>query len=268
MLTVAEWNALSTEDKETRKEEMPEELRKKDDRSFQNIAAEERRKREAAEKRATELEEENAAFKENLNNPYRRNNDNPSDQFSKISQMAEDEMVRTGRTVPVETIVKMINQGAMHIAGQMHQTQTQANSIRRKAKQNLRSKYKDFSKYEDEFDEAMDSLNPKNVSEEGLEIIFNSIRGKHSDELEKEIEERIKKKYEASNPQIVGPDAGQGTGNRSSASTKLTTAQQKEMLDMNIDSEDTYLNLLKRKQERAKVIGSKKTPQLLSESIH
>ena len=267
MLTVVEWNALSNEDRETRKEEMPEELKKKDDRSFQNIAAEERRKREAAEKRAQELEEENAAFKESLNNPYRRTNDNTSEQFSKIAQMAEDEMARTGRTVPVETIVRMINQGAMHIAGQLHQSQSKANGIRRKAKQNLRTKYKEFSKFEDEFDEATDSLNPSNVTEEGLEIIFNSIRGKHSDELEKEIEERIRKKYE-SNPLIVGPDTGSGSGQRGSAPTKLTSAQSKEMVDMNIDSEDTYLNLLKRKQDRAKAIGSKKIPLLLSESIH
>lgn len=255
-----EWNDLSVEEQETRKDEKPDgpdplaggyyvdDKGKK--RPLKNLVGEITRK--ATDDIRKEL---NAA-------PKPASTKRPEDVISTLQTRGEEEMIRTGRTFPIETLISMINEGAYHIASATQQAMTKANKIRKEAKKELKKTYKDFSEYEDEFDEAVDNIHPTKVTKEGLVFVFKSVLGGHVEEREAAAHKSGVES--ASSGKIIGPVDGKGQPQSRNTKTKLTPEQQKEQLDMGL-TEDEYLASLKKRQDNAKSMGCTILPQTFAE---
>ena len=261
-LTWDEWNELSAEEKEVRMDEKPDgtdplaggyyvdEAGKK--RPLKNLIGEVTRK-------VTE------DIRRDLNSnpkPDVRPTGN-ADILSQIQTRGEEEMVRTGRTFPIETVIDLINRGAYSVAASTQQSMIQANKIRKNAKQELRKKYKDFDTYEDEFDNAVDEVHSSKVTLDGLIFIFKSILGDHVEEREAAAEKRGK---ESGSGKIIGPADGSGGGKPRDTKSTLTVDQQKEAVEMGFTDEE-YLITLKKRQDNAKVQGCTILPQTMSEPL-
>ena len=261
-LTWEEWNELSAEEKEERVEEKPDgtdplvggyyvdEAGKK--RPLKNLIGEVTRKVTEDIKRDL-----NAAPRPDA----RPNRD--TDILSQIQARGEEEMVRTGRTFPIETVIDLINRGASNIATITQQSVAKANKIIKEAKRELRKKYKDFDTYEDEFDDAANDIHPTKISLEGLVFVFKSILGDHVEEREAAAEKRGK---ESGSGKIIGPADGSGGGKTRDDKSKLTAEQQKEATEMGLTDEE-YLITLKKRQDNAKAQGCTILPQTMSEPL-
>lgn len=186
------------------------------------------------------------------------------DYMGNVLKQAEDEMSRTGRSVPLETILGLIAQGSQyHIRNTVTSMRQAAKTVQETVK-SLKGKYRDYKEYEDEFRDAVDNINSDLVSQQGLEMLFNSIRGAKLDDKLAKIEEANRKRAEK-DEKIVGPSSGSGTGAGGSKPT-LNENQKKEFISMGLDTEDEYTGLLQKRQARAKAEGWKVIPQTLSET--
>lgn len=267
-ITQEEWGKLTPEEQETRMDEKPEETPpassapevKEDvvviggkERPLKNFMAEITRK-----VKDEVTEEVLASTKKETPKPT-----NNQDYQKQILSMAEREMEETGSMLPVNTILTLISQGA----GYHVKTASAANKTVKTTKRELKKEYKDFGDYEDEFDDIVESVEPQNVSKEGLKIIFNSVRGKKTDEIiNKRVEEGIKKGLE--DKKILGTlDTPSTSTITPKFSGKLTPAQEEEMKDMGFETPADYMGRLKKYQEIAKRKNAKNTPILLSERL-
>lgn len=188
--------------------------------------------------------------------------DSKDNYLSKIVQDAEDEMVRTGRTVPIETIIGLITSGSQYHVNNTVTVLKNSEKAIKTAKKSLREQHKDYKEYEDEFDTILENIDPKLVNVQSLERLFNSIRGERIGKTLIKQEEDRKKKIEKEE-EIVGPSKGSGLSKPKKET--LTSTQIEEMIDLGFDEEDDYLERLKKRQERAKIEKWKTIPQTLGE---
>jgi len=177
---------------------------------------------------------------------------------------AEREMEETGQVVPVNTILRLISQGSQYHIREAMGSSKSAQKMVKEVRKELKSQYKDFGEYEDEFDEIVDNIEPKFVTKDGLKIVFDSLRGKRLDVIIKKKEEAATKKAEEER-RIIG-DTSEGTAAASKPkSVKLTEEQAKEMKDMGFETEEDYLGRLEKKRAVAKKQGAKNVPETIAE---
>lgn len=192
-------------------------------------------------------------------------NDDRSNYISKILNDAEEEMTRTGRILPVETIISLITSGSQYHANSTVSAMKNAERIIKSAKKKLKEQHKDYKDYENEFEDTIDEINPLSITAQGLEMLFDSIMGRKIKEKMAKLEEEKIVKAERGE-KIVGPSSG--SGNVKSKKEVLTPEQQKEAIDMGFETEEDYFERLKKRQDRARSEGVKIIPQTLGEKIH
>ena len=263
MLTQEQWDALPAEEQVKRQAEKP--------------SAEEDMVVIGGQKRPLKnfIAEITRKVKEDVIAETRNNNPTPpppkqpdnTDWRRNIASRAEKEMEETGSIVPVNTILDLINQGTSYHVNQFSTANKNAQKVIKETRKELKTTYKDYSEYEDRFDEILDGIEPQNVSKEGLKIIFNSLRGEKLDELLKKERERGSKEAEEGKTIIGDVSSGSGSSSGTSSSGKLTIDQESEMSDMGFESKEDYLGRLIKYREIAKRRGAKNIPALLSEKF-
>jgi hypothetical protein len=265
-LTVEEWGKLSEAEQTTRQAEKPQELQ--DDmvivggkpRPLRNLLEEVARKT-----RESVLAEINASKKPELQPKPSVQSDN-SDWRRQIASAAEREMEETGSIVPVNTMLDLIGKATGYHMSQFTTNAKNAQKIIKEAKKELRATYKDYSEYEDKFDDLLEGIEPQNVSKEGLKIIFNSLRGENLDAIVAKAREKAAEEAE-SGKKIVGDIDTGGGSSKSGSKTTLTAEQQQQMKDMGFEDEASYLGRVKHYQEVAKSRNAKNVPTLLAEKL-
>jgi hypothetical protein len=267
MLKQEEWDALSPEEQTARASEKPVERsgEQKEDmviidgkpRPLKNFMAELSRKT-----KDEVMAEINANKKPD---PVVNTQQAPDNLLKRINEMAEEEMTRTGSLLPVGTVLNLINKGVEYQLGERSKTTKNAQKMIKDTKKELKSLFKDYSDYSDRFDEICDDIEPQNISKDGLKLIFNALRGEKTDDLVKKAKEDAQKEAEEGKV-IIGEVSSGSSGAPISKSTKLSTDQKKEALDMGFDSEEDYLGRLNKKREVFKKKGYKNVPNLMSEN--
>ena len=263
-LTVEQWEALSTEEKEARAAEKPSSSSEvKDDVVI--IGGKPRPLKNFVEEITRKVKEDVMAGINTRPAEPTRQPDN-TDWRKRVAQQAEKEMEETGSIVPVNTILDLINQGTNYHLNQFSTANKTAQKVIKETRKELKSSYKDYSDYEDEFDGIVENIEPQNVSKEGLKIIFQSLRGNKLDELLGKAREAGAKGAEEEK-RILGDIASGNASHSSKPSGKLTAEQREEMTDMGFESEEDYSGRLKKYQDIAKRKSAKNTPQTLSERL-
>lgn len=190
----------------------------------------------------------------------------PQDWQKTIVSAAEREMEETGSIIPVNTILGLINQGTQFQLNEFNKSNKQAQSMTKAVKRELRSQYKDYAEYEDEFESIIEEIDPRSVTKDGLVVLFNSLRGKHLDEiLEKERETASKKAIE--DKKIIGEVSSGGKKFSPKLTNKLTRLQQQEMRSMGFETEEDYLGRIEHRQAYAKSRNAKNVPDTLAERL-
>lgn len=267
-MTQQEWEELSTEEQEERKEEKPftsSASEVKDDvviingkaRPLKNYTDEITRKVKEAIIKEMPAKEEKKEERPQSTQDWRK----------QISAAAEREMEETGSLIPVNTIATLINQGVSYGINEHNKTSKTSAKIIKEIVKELKSTYKDFNEYEDSFNEILDTIEPQNVSKEGLKIVYNSLRGDRLDEILAKERNKTEKKSEE-DKKIIGElssgTAGSSGGNKSK---KLTAEQEKEKISMGFESDEDYLGRLTKKREVFKKRNALNVPETLSENL-
>jgi len=187
------------------------------------------------------------------------------DWMKDLSSQAEREMEETGSLIPVKTITNLIAQGTNFHLNEFNKSNKKAQKIIKDTKRDLRSQYKNFKDYEEEFDVILEDIDPRTVSKEGITILFNSIRGKHLDDiLEKQKEDSANKGKE----KVIGAiDSTPGSQPQDKGKAKLSQEQIREMTAMAFESEEDYMGRLDKVREIAKRKGAKNVPYLIAERL-
>ena len=180
--------------------------------------------------------------------------------------MAEKEMEETGSIVPVNTILNLIAQGTTYHLGEHNKTVKNAQKTLKDVRKELKGQYKDFGDYAEEFDAIIEDIDPRQISKDGLKIVFDSVRGKRLDDILKKRDEEAAKKSD--DTKIIG-EVGKASAMVSAvAKTKnLTNGQKKEMSDMGFETEEDYFGRLEKKRQIAKSKGAKNVPDTISEFL-
>ena len=187
-----------------------------------------------------------------------------SDWNKQVVAMAEKEMEETGSIVPVNTILNLIAQGTTYHLGEHNKTLKNAQKTLKDVRKELKGQYKDFGDYADEFDAIIEDIDPRQISKDGLKIVFDSLRGKRLDDILKKRDEEAAKKPD--DTKILGEVGRVSAMVSTGVKTKnLTSEQKKEMMDMGFETEEDYLGRLEKRRQIAKSKGTKNIPDTLSE---
>ena len=259
MLTQAEWDVLAPEEQEARQAEKPSSASEgKEDvviidgkpRPLKNFIA------EISRKVKDEVMEEVAK------KPAPTPSALPTDWMKRIDESAEKELAETGGIMPTKTIISVIGQGIQYQIN----LKKASDKILKETKKELKATYKDFSDFEDSFDEATTDIEPQYMSKEGLKIIFKSLRGDKMDEMEKKLRKEITEEVLA-DKKIIGDTGSPGKVSAPTKGIKLTPDQEKEKENMGYENSEDYLAQLEKKRQTAKSRGAKNTPQLIYEQL-
>lgn len=247
-------------------EKAVEPVEKTEERPDKNYEAENRRKTEEIDR----LKDENLRLREVP--PVTTSTPPPTQTnwLDNVTQMAENEMATTGRTVPIDTIARMSDTIAKRSIEDVLKTKGQSEKEIRNFKRSVR-KDPDFNGLEDGFDELVEQLQPNQVNAPTLEVILNSVRGKkYTPEYLNKQRSQGKEEAEKDTTILNQPTASTGTGVKPGSS--LTSDQKEELEQMNQNSsnqytEGEYLGMIKNKQIRFKVSGAKNVPQLWNDQM-
>lgn len=189
--------------------------------------------------------------------------------YEQVQQMAENEIVTTGKTVPINTILQLANTISQRNLETALKTRTEADKEIRNFKRSVK-KEKDFQVLEDDFDSLVDQLKPDQINTPTLEVILNSVRGKRLNEFIEKAKTETKQTTE-SDTKILGQPVETQTAVKKPEST-LSPQQQADLDRMNESSTiqwsgEEYLSALRNKQTRFKNAGAKNIPQTLNDEI-
>jgi len=189
--------------------------------------------------------------------------------YDQVAVMAEDEMARTGKTIPINTILQVSNSISQKNYETNSKTRTDAERVTRSFKRSIR-KDPDFAIVEDDFDELVDQMKSSQISQKTLEIALNSVRGAKAKDREKAAYERGLKEATSDTQILNQPTSGGGSGTK--PKTSLTPEQLVELDEMNKDNsmewtEDEYKASLLKKQNEFKLRGARNVPQTLNSNM-
>ena len=263
-MTKEEWDSLTAEEQATRVSEKPSSVSDvKDDvviingkpRPLKNYHAEMSQKIKDDIMRELKPQQQ----------PVQANQPNGQDYARIIQNAMEREMAETGGSIPVNTVLNLIEQATIHKVNQYHQTRRQAEDVIDETLEELEAN-KDYPEVSKKLKSAIKRLDPSNVSREAIYLIFNSLRGEMSEDIAKKRADEAVKGAEA-NKRILGePSGSTGGASGGSRSVKLTEEQQQDMEDHGME-EEAYSKALKHKQEKAKERGAKNVPKTLYERL-
>lgn len=189
--------------------------------------------------------------------------------YDLVQQRAEQEIMITGKAVPLQTILEVANSLYEKNVSSHLKTRENADKEVRNFKRSIK-KDPDFAEIEDDFDSLVEQLKPEQINAPTLEVILNSVRGKRVNELVKKAEDKGRQEA-LKDTQILGQPVTTTTGG-TPPKTSLSSAQQAELDEMNRETtmewtEQQYFEALTKKQNRFKAAGAKNVPGLLNEMI-
>ena len=262
-LSLGDWNMLTEEEQELRKDEMPETLFNEQNKDMVIVDGVPRPRKdfeaEIARKVSPKIKED--ILRELRAEPRPVNNANQTDILATINTRIQGELDK-GNTFPTDTVLRLINQGVANYVKNVQDTDKKAERLVKQIKRDLRKKYDDFSDYEDEFDDAVDEVHPTRVTEESLNLLFDAIRGRHVDEKIKEAHNRGRIE---GGVKIIGASESSG-GIPKGGKSKLTPEQSAESEEMELD-EVSYLKRLNKRRQHAKEMGITIMPMTMGEAL-
>lgn len=261
-LSLEDWDMLTEEEKELRKDEMPQSLFDEQNKDMIIIDGVARPRKDFE---AEILRKGSPKIKEDIMRELKADPKpgpvNQPDVLETINSRIQGEL-NGGVNFPTKTILGLINRGIANYVSGVKDVDKKALKVIKQIKRDLRKKHNDFADYEDEFDDAVEEIHPTRVTEEALNLLFDAIRGRHVDDVVKRAEERGRIE---GGVKIVGASEGSGTIAKGTKS-KLTPEQASEAEQMEID-EASYLKRLNKRRQHAKELGCTIMPQTCGESL-